>query len=133
MDIYRRETVGEFTVITLQVQSIDTKNSQKISRRVAESMAGLDRIVVDLGALRYFDVGGFAAILNWAGGGPQKAQVRFCSQCGSIRALFELLRANAVIPLYQTREEAMASFRSLERRGAEVMVLAHSAAAGAPR
>jgi anti-anti-sigma factor len=123
MNICRHETVGEIIIISLEVQSIDGNNAHKITRRVAEAMVGGGRIVVDLGALRYFDVGGFAAILNWARGGPQKAEVRFCSQSGTIRALFELLRANAVVPLYRSREEAMASFRGQERRGAEVMTM----------
>jgi anti-anti-sigma factor len=131
MDIYKRETNGDIVVITLQVQSMDAKNSQKIARRVAEAILDGERIVVDLGALRYFDVAGFAAILNWAGGGPRKAQVRFCSQSGAIRALFELLRANAVVPLYRSCEEAVASLGSDERRDAEVMVMARGAAAGA--
>jgi anti-anti-sigma factor len=131
MDIYKREIIGDIIVITLQVQSIDAKNSQKIGRRVAEAMADGERIVVDLGALRYFDVAGFAALLNWAGGGPRRAQVRFCSQSGAIRALFELLRANAVVPLYRGCEEAMASLGSNERRDAEVMVIARGATAGA--
>jgi anti-anti-sigma factor len=123
MHIYRRENVGDIILITLEIQSIETTNSRKITQRVAEAMSGGGRIVVDLGELRYFDVTGFAAILNWAAGGTQKAEVRFCSQSGTIRALFELLRANAVVPLYRSREEAMASFRSHVRRGAEVLAL----------
>jgi hypothetical protein len=78
---------------------------------------------VDLGALRYFDVAGFATILRWAGGGPQQAEVRFCSRAGTIWALFELLRARAVVPLYRNREEAMASFGRTERRTAAVIPL----------
>jgi anti-anti-sigma factor len=123
MNICRHETVGEVIVISLEVQSMDGNNAHKIARRVAEAMAGGSRIVLDLGPLRYFDVGGFAAILNWARGGTRKAEVRFCSQSGTIRALFELLRVNAVIPLYRSREEAIASFRGQERRGAEVMAM----------
>jgi anti-anti-sigma factor len=119
MHTLKRETFGPFTVITLEIQSLDARNAQQITRRMAEAMDGGVRIIVDLGALQYFDVSGFAAILNWAGGGRQRAEVRLCSRSGTIRALFELLRAQKVVPLYRNCEEAMASFSS-ERRGADV-------------
>jgi hypothetical protein len=86
-------------------------------------MPARGRIIVDLGELRYFDVGGFAAILSWAGGGSQKAEVRFCSEAGTVWALFELLRARAVVPLYRSFEEALASFSRPERKSAEVISL----------
>jgi hypothetical protein len=82
-------------------------------------MPGADRVVVDFGALQYFDVGGFGAILFWAQGGAQNAEVRMCSGSPSIHALFELLRAQTVVPLYRTRKEAMASFTQAERRPSE--------------
>lgn len=123
MQILSRKTIGQTVLITIEIPSIETRSAAQISRRVTEAMRGGNRVIVDLGALRYFDVGGFAAILNWAAGGSQKADVRFCSQSGTIRALFELLRAHAVVPLYRNREEAMASFHRPERRSAEVMAL----------
>src|ERR1700690_385310 len=110
MHTFKRETIGQTLVITLEIQSLDAKNAQHITRRMAEAMLAGGRIIVDLGALRYFDVSGFAAILNWVGGAPRRAGGRLCSQAGTIRALFELLRAQAVVPLYRSCEEAMASF-----------------------
>jgi anti-anti-sigma regulatory factor len=123
MEIFRREIVGEAVVITLEIQSLDAGNARGVAGHVKEAMRGGNRIVMDLGALRYFDVEGFAAILNWAGGGADKAEVRFCSGSGAVRALFELLRANTVVSLYESREDAMSSFQRPERKGAEVMVL----------
>jgi len=120
MHTFKRETIGQTLVITLEIQSLDAKNAQHITRRMAEAMLAGGRIIVDLGALRYFDVSGFAAILNWVGDAPRRADVRLCSQSGTIRALFELLRAQAVVPLYRSCEEAMASFSRAEQRGVDV-------------
>jgi anti-anti-sigma factor len=110
MQIFKREIIRQSTVLTLEIQSLDASNAQRVSRSLAEAMRGIEQVVVDLGALRYFDVNGFAAILKWAADreGPD---IRFCSQSGTVQALFELLDANSVVPLFQNREEAMASFR----------------------
>lgn len=123
MHIFRREITGEAVVITLEIKSLDAGNARRVAGHVRDAMRGGKRIVMDLGALRYFDVEGFAAILNWAGGGAGTAEVRFCTRSGAVRALFELLRANAVVSLYESREDAMNSFERPERKGAEVMVL----------
>jgi anti-anti-sigma regulatory factor len=119
MPTFTREIIGQTIVVTLRIQSLDAQNVREVVRGVTAAMPGADRIVVDFGALQYFDVGGFGAILFWAQGGPQKAEVRMCSGSGTIRALFELLRAQTVVPLYKNREEAMASFARAERRPSE--------------
>ena len=110
MDIFKREVFRQKTVITLKVHTLDASNARSVSRRVAEAMKGVRQMVVDLGSLRYFDLAGFAVILKWASGeGPE---VRFCSQSGAVQALFELLGGNAMVPLFFSREEAMASFQA---------------------
>jgi anti-anti-sigma factor len=114
MQVFQREIIQEKTVIVLAIQSLDATNARYVSRRVSEAMRGRNQIVVDLGALRYFDVSGFAVILKWVAGNGQGPDVRLCSQCGTVQALFELLGTSTVVPLFQSREEAMASFRLLE-------------------
>lgn len=109
MHILRREIIGGIVVITLDIQSLDATNVSQVTALVMEATRGQAHAVVDLGTLRYFDVRGFAAILKWAIGGPNGPEVRFCSRSGNIQALSELLRADTVFSLYQTREDAMAS------------------------
>ena len=111
MPLIKTETIKDIDVITLQIESLDSANTQHVSRRVSEAMQGGGQIVVDLGALRYFDVSGFAGLLRWVAECPPGTEVRLCSGIGSIQSLFELLRANSVVPLYQSREAALASFR----------------------
>jgi anti-anti-sigma factor len=113
MHLFQRQVIHENTVITLEIQSLDATNAEQVTESLADAMRGEGRVVVDLGALRYFDVSGFAAILKWATGDEDWPDVRLCSQSGTIQALFELLGANTVIPLFQSREEAIASFGRL--------------------
>ncbi len=109
MQIFKQEIIQDNTVITLEIQSLDASNAKRVSERLAEAMQGKAQIVLDLGELRYFDVNGFAAILKWVAS-RKGSDVRLCSQSGKIQALFELLSANALVPLFQTREEALESF-----------------------
>jgi anti-anti-sigma factor len=113
MHIFHRQVIHENTVITLEIQSLDATNAKSVTEKLAAAMRGENRIVLDLGALRYFDVSGFAAILHWATGDRGWPDVRLCSQSGTVQALFELLGANTAIPLFESREEAIASFGRL--------------------
>ena len=113
MHLFQRQVIEKNTVITLEIQSLDGTNAERVTRNLAVAMRGEDRVVLDLGALRYFDVSGFAAILQWATRDREWPDVRLCSQSGTVQALFELLGANTAIPLFQSREEAIASFRRM--------------------
>jgi anti-anti-sigma regulatory factor len=104
--MFNREMLGGIAVITLAISSLDESNASDVTARLALEMPAGDPAIVDLGSLRYFDLIGFAGILKWAA----RPAVRLCSRSGSIHALLELLRADAVITLYQSREEALASF-----------------------
>jgi anti-anti-sigma regulatory factor len=110
MPTFHCETLGGIAVITLDIQSLDASNASDVTERLAEAMPTEAPAVVDLGALRYFDLSGFAGILKWAA----RPAVRFCSRSENIHALLELLRADTVITLYQSREEAMASLQSFD-------------------
>ena len=111
MHIFRREIIGEITVITLEVQALDAANASHVTASLLEAMRAAPKTVLDLGALRYFDVSGFAGILKCAAGGTGEREVRLCSRSGNIRALLELLQADTIVPLYQSRAEAMASLQ----------------------
>jgi anti-anti-sigma regulatory factor len=110
MPTFHCETLWGIAVITLDIQSLDVTNASDVTERLVEAMPLEAPAVVDLGALRYFDVSGFAGILKWAA----RPSVRFCSRAESVHALLELLRADTVMTLYQSREEALASLRSFE-------------------
>lgn len=120
MNVLRRETIRGVTMITLEIQSLDVANASYVTDCLVKAMQGEAQAVVDLGALRHFDVTGFAAILKWVTGG---SEVRLCSRYGTIHALLELLQADAIVQLYQSREEAIASLRVLDlsqRKSADI-------------
>jgi anti-anti-sigma factor len=117
MMFLEHETRGQVVVVTLTIQAIETENARQVTAAVMEAMRGASKVVIDLGSLCYFDISGFAAMLEWTGG-RQAGDVRVSSECGAVRALFELLRADSILPLYRSCEEAVASFPKLALRAA---------------
>jgi anti-anti-sigma factor len=114
MNIFRREIIREITVFTFVIQSLDATNAAEASACLTEALAHETRVLIDLGSLRYFDIGGFAAILKWAAASPHGPEVRFCSSSRTVHALLELLQADTVVRLYQSRNDALASLRGAE-------------------
>lgn len=110
---FEREVNGQAIVITLTTECIDWQNAAQVTLSINEAIAGGPRAVIDLGALRYFDVCGFAAILHWTAGGREATDVKLSSKSANVRALFELLRADTLVPLYASADEAMDSFPRL--------------------
>jgi len=108
MPVFTDQTIQRCRVLTLMVESLTASNAREVGDCVSHAMRGAHRVLVDLGSLRYFDVRGFAAILSWAAGREDR-EVCLCSESRNIHALFELLRANNMVTLFRSREQALAA------------------------
>ena len=109
MQTFQREIIRDISVITIKIETLDSGNADQVTGCLTDVLRGENRAVLDLGDLRYCDVRGFAAILKLVAGSIEGQDFRLCSQSGTIQALFELLRAETVVQLYQSREEALTS------------------------
>jgi len=116
MPAFTIQTIQHCRVLTLLVESLDAGNAQKVGESVLQAMSESRRVLVDLGALHYFDVRGFAAILRWAAGREDR-EVCLCSDSRNVHALFELLRAESLVTLFRSREQAL---EALTNRGGEI-------------
>jgi anti-anti-sigma factor len=115
----QREMIGNIAVITLDVQTLDAKNAPHLTGLLGEAMRDVNQVVLDLGPLQHFDIGGFAAILKWAAGNQADQEIRLCSASGAVHALLELLQADIIFPLYNSREDAIASLKAPRRSSAQ--------------
>ena len=112
MPILKYETIRNQTVITLETQTLDSRNTPRVSQRMQEVLESETDAVIDLGPLRHFDAVGFAAMLQWTSG-KNGCEVCLCSKSRRVQALFEMLSANTLVPLFQSREEAMSAIGRL--------------------
>ena len=116
MQVFTNQTIQYCRVLTLVIESLDARNADEVGESVLQAMSESRRVLVDLGALLYFDVRGFAAILRWAAGREDR-EVCLCSGSRNVHALFGLLQAENLVTLFQSREQALGA---LVNRGVEI-------------
>jgi anti-sigma B factor antagonist len=95
-------------VITLEPQTINIK---KFRAAIAPVVEKYKNLIFDMSQMKLIDSGGCGALLtclrklNSSGG-----DLRLCGVQTPVLTLFELLRIHRVVDIFETREEAVASF-----------------------
>jgi anti-sigma B factor antagonist len=102
------ETVGNVSVLTLSDDFLDASNAPVLKQRVATLAERSCRLVIDLGRVEFVDSSGCGAILtclrqiNSVGG-----KLAVCGVTRPVRALFELVRMNRILDVYDSRDGAI--------------------------
>lgn len=97
-------------VFTVEVASLVSSNIPALRQNaILADLATSRRVVIDLGALRYFDVRGFTEILRWVAQAEDAGDVRVCSESPEVHALLELLRGPLLLTCYESRQKALSS------------------------
>lgn len=107
-----RENVGEVIVLTPQADALDAYNSKKFSGAVTGLVAPGDKLVLDLGRVKFVDSAGCGALItcirHLRGGG---GDLKLCAINKQVRMLFELVRLHNLLDILNTREEAVKAFQ----------------------
>ena len=98
-------------VAKVPVDELDASNSSEFKRDITPVLQGNNKVVLDLGRVRFVDSSGLGAMLSClrqltAKGGDLK----LCSMSKQVRALFELVRMHRIFDIYGTPEEAVRAF-----------------------
>jgi anti-anti-sigma factor len=105
------EPVGNAVVVEVLAETVDVSNSDELKAGLADLTAAHRFAVVDLSRVRYLDSSGCGALVaamtrfRAAGG-----DLRLCAPTPQVKTLLELVRLTRVLPLHETREEALAAF-----------------------
>jgi len=106
------ETIGEVCVISIKVNKLDAANAKEFKADITPLFTNRQRLILDLGNLGFIDSSGLGAILSClklvTG---QQGELKLCNLTKAARILFELVRMHKVFEIFNTREEAVASFR----------------------
>ena len=106
------ENLNGVAVAAVPVDELDASNSSEFKRDIAPVLQSQNKLVLDLGQLRFVDSSGLGAMLSClrqlsAKGGDLK----LCSMSKQVRGLFELVRMHRIFEIYGTREEAVRAFQ----------------------
>jgi anti-anti-sigma factor len=102
------EYLGNVAVITLESKII---NINKFKAAIAPVVKKCKNLIFDMSQIKLIDSIGCSALLtclrklNSSGG-----DIRLCRVQTPVLTLFELLRIHCVMDIFETREEAVASF-----------------------
>jgi anti-sigma B factor antagonist len=107
-----RDKIGEVEVVTLQGEHLDASNTKDFKRDAGAVVGPNAKVVLDLAQVTFVDSSGCGAILSFlrqlkAAGGDLK----LCAVTKPVRSLFELVRMHRVFDIFNTRDEAVKSFR----------------------
>ncbi len=108
----RVENLNGVAVAAVPVDELDASNSSEFKRDIAPVLQSQNKLVLDLGQLRFVDSSGLGAMLSClrqlsAKGGDLK----LCAMSKQVRGLFELVRMHRIFEIYGTREEAVHAFQ----------------------
>lgn len=106
------ERSGNVAIAVLDADHLDASNAKDFKQEVVSVLQQDRKIVLDIGKLNFVDSSGLGALLsclrqtNAAGG-----DLKLCQMTRPVRALFELVRMHRVFEIFNTRGEAVNSFR----------------------
>lgn len=113
------ETIDtNITVIPVPGPTLDASSAKDLKVAMAPLLTANAKIILDLSQLKFVDSSGLGAMLsflrqlNGMGG-----DLKLCGMSKPIRALFELVRMHRVFEIFNTREEAAASFGTTQQGG----------------
>lgn len=107
------EAVGVVGVIELLGSSLDASNAEDLMGRLTFLASEYRCLVVDLGQVRFVDSAGCGALVAGmhrfrdAGG-----DLRVCNLTPHVKTALSIARVQRVLPVYDTREQAVAAFNS---------------------
>ena len=95
----------------VQEPRFDAMAAPDFKARMSGVVAGGEpRVVLDLSPVQFIDSSAIAALLSVVKSVPPGSDLRLCGAQEQVRSVFRLTRLDKVLPLYETEEEATASF-----------------------
>ncbi|MEN9384689.1 MAG: hypothetical protein RL323_1832 [Pseudomonadota bacterium] len=98
-------------VIDCQMENLDASNVRSFRDAIQPLMKDQTRVVVNMSQMKFVDSSGLGALISCLREvNGRKGDLKLCSMTRSVRALFELMRMHRVFAIFETQEEAVASF-----------------------
>lgn len=106
------ETHGDVAVFDVPHESVDASNANDFKLELKACCDGCKKVVLDLAKVQFVDSAGLGAMV-WAFRqlSSEGGDMRICNVNGSVRALFELVRMHKLLSVFESREEALDSFK----------------------
>lgn len=110
MDVHLDE-VGGVTVVEPRTDTVDVNNAADLKTELAKVTAGQRKVLLDLSYVTFIDSSGCGSIIaalpraRAAG-----TDLKICCLNPQVRTLFELVRMQRIVELFESRSAALAAF-----------------------
>jgi anti-sigma B factor antagonist len=106
------EKIGDVSVLELLEEYLDASNSTDLKDQISSAATANAKLLLDLGRVEFIDSSGCGAII----GSLRKVhsvggELKLCNLTKQVRALFELVRMHKILDIFDTRDEALASYK----------------------
>jgi anti-sigma B factor antagonist len=106
------ETIGDVTIVALNVEELDASNADIVRRALAPVLKDCRKLVLDLGRVQFVDSRGCGTILSCLKQiSPNGGDLKLCGVTPQVRMVFDLIRMRNICEIVNTREEAVQAFQ----------------------
>ena len=109
------KTVDDILVISfMEEMNLDSNNTVQFREEVAKHIEGMNKVVINMGNVAFLDSSGVGTLIAiWRNVSKNDGDLRLTSIRPIVRTIFELVRLHRVLEMYETEEEAIASFQAI--------------------
>jgi anti-sigma B factor antagonist len=104
---------GNVILIQIMEERLDAHNSTDLKTRMLDLFEeGKNNMVVDLGGVRFVDSSGLGALVSgFKNASARNGNLKLASLQPQVQSMFELTRLHRVFEIFNSSEDALASFQ----------------------
>lgn len=103
--------IGEVTSARISAEHLTAANVKDFKAKLALIVEPKAKIVLDMGELQFVDSAGIGALLSFLKSlSAVQGEVRLCNVTKQVRGLLELVRVDRFLKVFDSRDDAIASF-----------------------
>ena len=105
------EKIGEITVVSVLTEVLDASNTEEFKKGFASIAEKNQNILLELSRVNFVDSSGCGSLLSClrkvkSSGG----ELKVCGVQEAVRTLFELVRMDRIIDIFDSKQEAVKAF-----------------------
>lgn len=107
---------GNIAVVTLPGEHLDASNVKAFKQEIKPVLDEFNQVLFDLSQLQFVDSSGIGAILSCLRTlDASNGDLKLCGVTKSVRTIFQLVRMHRVFEIFNTKEEALRAFQTMEK------------------
>ncbi|MEA3416513.1 MAG: STAS domain-containing protein [Thermodesulfobacteriota bacterium] len=105
------EKIGDVTVVSVLTEVLDASNTEEFKTGFTSILNESNKLIFEMSNVKFIDSSGCGALLycqkqlNKLNGG-----LKLCAVQETVRTLFELIRIDRVIDIFDSKQEALRAF-----------------------